>query len=249
MQLQRAYELLILDRRMSSSKDRNSDKPALTTFLPAQRLLRQIVCHVKAVILAALLSLLATLASAAGLPPLPSTPMPVTDLVFARPFTLAQGYKYDWSKDGPIVTSGTLVVLKVNPDLVVPRNTAEPVLYAGSQSVQRLNDGHESGHVIAIIPGEIDLTKSPIWFGRPGLPERVTAQTIRTERALADAAKIQPFAAEKVHSVTKERLQVSDLSSLLRDYVADLVLAFSPQEKSLADTWRLPVAKALPVPK
>ena len=59
MQLQRAYELLILDRRMSSSKDRNSDKPALTTFLPAQRLLWQIGCHVKAIILVAFLSLLA----------------------------------------------------------------------------------------------------------------------------------------------------------------------------------------------
>jgi len=180
------------------------------------------------------------------LPPVPKTPSAVIDLVFARPFTLTKGYKYNWSKVRPIVRSGTLVVLKVDPNLVVPRNSAEPVLYAGNQTVQRLNHGHKSGHVIAIIPGKIDLTQAPIWFGRPGLPERVTAQMIKSERALADAAKIRPFAAKKVKTVTKERLKVSDLFSLLRDYAANLVLEYSPQEKNLAETWRLPVARVSP---
>jgi hypothetical protein len=174
----------------------------------------------------------------------PKTPSAVIDIVFARPFTLAKGYTYDWSKERPIVRSGILVVLKVNPDLVIPRNSAEPVLYAGNQTVQRLNHGHESGHVIAIIPGEVDLTRFPIWFGSPELPERVSVQMVRSERALADAAKIRPFAAEKIRRVTQElRLQVSDLYSLLRDHAAELVLKYSPQEKKLAETWRLPVAK------
>ncbi len=200
----------------------------------------------KALGLLVCISFLAGPAIASQLPPIPTTPSPVIDLVFARPFTLAKGYKYDWSKDRPIVTSGILVVLKVDPDLVLPRNSAEPVLYAGNRTVQRLNHGHKSGYVIAIIPGEVDLTQAPIWFGRPGLPERVTAQTIRSERALADAAKIQPFAAKKVQGVTQGRLQASDLFSLLRDHVANLVLKYSPQEKDLAEKWRLPVARALP---
>lgn len=186
---------------------------------------------------------------AAELPPVPTTPAAVTDLVLAQPFTLAKGYKYNWSKDRPIVTSGFLVVLKVKPELVFPRNSAEPVLYAGNQTVQRLNHGHKSGHVIAIIPGKIDLTKVPIWFGRPELPERVSTKTIRFERALADKAKIQPFAAKKIQRVSQERLKVSDLSSLLRDHAAKLVLEFSPQEKELAETWRLPVARAKPKPR
>lgn len=181
--------------------------------------------------------------------PVPKTPSAVIDLVFVRTFTLAKGYTYDWSKDRPIVRSGTLVVLKVDPDLVLPRDSAEPVLYAGNQTAQRLNHGHESGHVIAIIPGEVDLTQVPIWFGSPDLPERVSAQTIRSERALADAAKIRPFAAKKVQSVTQRRLQASDLSALLRDHVSNLVLEYSPQEKNLAEKWRLPVARALPKPR
>ncbi len=186
---------------------------------------------------------------ASQLPLVPKTPAKVNELVLARPFTLAKGYKHNWSKDRPIVTSGTLVVLKVDPALVFPRNSLQPVLYAGNTTVQRLNHGHESGHVIAIIPGEIDLTKALIWFGSPELPERITAQMIRSERARAEEAKIQPFAEKKVEDVTQERLKTSDLSSLLRDHIANLVLEFSPQEKELAEKWRLPVARARPKPR
>jgi hypothetical protein len=177
--------------------------------------------------------------------PLPKTPSAVIDIVFARPFTLEKGYTYTWNEERPIVRSGILVVIKVNPDLVIPRNSAEPVLYAGNQTVQRLNHGHKSGHVIAIIPGEVDLTRDPIWFGRPELPERVSAKVIRSERVLADEAKIRPFPAEKIRSVTEgPPLRVPDLYTLLRDHAAELVLKYSPQEKELAETWRLPVAKA-----
>jgi hypothetical protein len=156
------------------------------------------------------------------------------------------GYKHDWRKERPMVSAGTLVVLKINPDLVVPRQSAEPVLYAGNQTAQRLNNGHESGHLIAIIPGEVDLTQAPIWFGRPELPERVDAKMINSERKLAEAANIQPFAVHKVQETTCKgggRLEVFDLQALLRDHVAELVLTYSPQEKHLAETWRLPVAK------
>jgi hypothetical protein len=180
---------------------------------------------------------------------IPPTPAAVNELVLAQPFKLAKGYENDWSKEREVVTSGTLVVLKVDPELVYPRNSAEPVLYAGDKTVQRLNQGHESGHVIGIIPGEIDLASAPIWFGRPELPERVDAEMIRAERGLADEAKIQPIAAETVREMTREPVEVEDLSTLLRDHVAKLVLEFSPQEKDLAETWRLPVAKPVPRPR
>jgi hypothetical protein len=201
--------------------------------------------------IALLVSVLMVAAHAVGSepPPIPSTPASVLDLVLARPFTLAKGYKYDWRADRPIVTSGTLVVLKVDPAFVFPRNSAEPVLYVGNQTAQRLNQGYQSGHVIAIIPGNVDFARDPIWFGRPDLPERVTEQTIRTQRALAEAAKIKPFPASKVQGAIQKRLQASDLHELLRDQVADLVLKYSPQEKDLAETWRLPVARGRPKQK
>lgn len=176
----------------------------------------------------------------------PRVPSPVIDLVYTRTFVLEKSYIHDWSKDRQAFKSGTLVVLKVDPEFVIPRNAAEPVLYAGNQTAKRLNHGHHSGHVIAIIPGDLDLTKDPIWFGSPDLPERVTAQTIKSQRRLAEAKKIQPFSSEKIKKVTRRRLQESDLSSMLRNHVADLVLKYSPQEKDLAEKWRLPVARILP---
>jgi hypothetical protein len=177
---------------------------------------------------------------------LPKTPAAVTDLVFARPFSLEKGFTYDWSMNHQLVRSGTLVVLKVDPALVYPRDSAEPVLYVGNQTAQRLNQGHESGFVIAIVPGDVDLTKDPIWFGTPGLPERVNANTIRSERALADKAQIRPFSANKIASLIQEPLQATDLATLLREDIANLVLQYSPQETKLVETWRLPVARAVP---
>src|SRR5262245_39219373 len=123
--------------------------------------------------LSVVLLIVVTLAAGEEVHRLPSTPAAVSELVLAQPFKLGKGYENDWSKEREVVTSGTLVVLKVDPELVYPRNSAEPVLFAGDKTVQRLNQGHESGHVIGIIPGEIDLTMAPIWFGRPELPERV----------------------------------------------------------------------------
>jgi hypothetical protein len=171
------------------------------------------------------------------------TPAAVADVVHIQPFALEQGYDYDWRQERPFIKSGTLVVFKVNPDYVYPRNAAEPVLYVGNETAQRLNQGNESGFVIAIIPGEIDLGREPVWFGTPELPERVNADTVQLERARAEAAGIKPFDAERVKSVTRERTGASDLASLLREPVAELLLKFSPQEKALAETWRLPVAQ------
>ena len=168
-------------------------------------------------------------------------PVAVDDLLAFQRFELQRSFEFGWSAEGRTVSSGTLVVIKVDPDLVVPRNAPEPVLYAGDTTVQRLNRGTRSGVVIGIIPGEIDLTTTPLWFGAPGLPETVTAETIRNERALAERAKIQPFAPEMIERSKAESLAADDLAELLRTHVADLVLKYAPEEKDLAESWRLPV--------
>ena len=173
-----------------------------------------------------------------------SSPKPVNDILYVQPFTLAKGYTNTWSKEGGLVSSGVLVVLQVDPALVTRRDAAQPILYAGNTPVQRLNHGDQSGRVIGIVPGAADLEGSPIWFGPPGLPERVTAETARAERARAEESGVRPFPAQKLRSVTHPRAAAPDLARLLRDHAAPLVLKYSPQEKDLADAWRLPVAEA-----
>lgn len=167
-------------------------------------------------------------------------PQPIIGIERIQPFRLEQSFKYDWRSDHPDVLSGLLVVFKVDPDLVTPRNALEPVLYAGNQTVQRLNQGHESGFVIGIIPEQIDLSKEPVWFGTPALPERIDAEIIARERARAERAGISALNSTDIQSRTQNPVVASDLTMLLREHAANLILEFSPQEKWLADSWRLP---------
>ena len=143
-----------------------------------------------------------------------------------------------------MVSSGTLVVLEVEPALVVPRNTLEPVLYAGNVPVQRLNHGNKSGRVIGIVPGSVDVATVPIWFGTPQLPGRVTTAMAEAERARAEKAVVaHKFERASIVGLDSSATASKDLAALLRTVAADLVLTYSPQDKDLAESWRLPVAK------
>ena len=184
---------------------------------------------------------IATLAVAAGPPVVPATPASVEGIVFAQAFTLEEGYAFDWRAERPAVVEGYVVVLKVDPAYVYPRQEAEPVLYVGDQTVERVNLGYKSGHVIGIIPAKVDLAKAPVWFGTPDLPERVDAETIAAERAKADTAGIRPLGGKAVAAalaVDAEELSFADRDAML-PYLASLISQYAPDEKILAETFRL----------
>ena len=172
-------------------------------------------------------------AASAGVPPVPATPAGVEDVVYAAPFVLEDGYVSDWRLERPVVTRGHLVVLRVAPDLVYPRQTAEPVLYAGEETVERLNVGYPSGYVVAIVPGTADLGRVPIWFGTPRLPESVDAETLRAERSRAEGAGITPAPPDRIRSVLRKTLELADKSALLREAGA-LVQLYAPDESERA---------------
>jgi len=176
---------------------------------------------------------------------LPATPASAKAVLDARRFTLQTPFTWHWSKERFEVSSGTLVVLAVDPSYAVPRESLEPVLYAGDMPVQRLNRGDKSGRVLGIIPGHVDLATTPIWFGTPELPGRVTRDMARMERAKADKAGVRAMApAAKLAAADQPVITAPDLAALLRTVGADLLLEYSPQEKPLAEAWRLPVARA-----
>ena len=146
-----------------------------------------------------------------------------------------------------MVSTGMLVVLEVDPAYVDPRDAVlGPMLYAGDVTVIRLNYGNRSGRVIGIIPGDVDLATAPIWFGAPELPERVTQAVVRSERARAEKAGIRAFPQARLAGVERPAVAAKDLAALLRNVAAELVDQYSPQEKELAESWRLPVAEASP---
>jgi hypothetical protein len=174
----------------------------------------------------------------------PKSATPIVDVVYVSPFNLERPHRFNWQQEPIDIRQGTLAVFKVDPQLVQPTNLAEPILYVGQQTAQRLNQGHLSGHVVVIIPNRIPLHEVPIWFGEPGLPEQVDRRTIQTQLALAKRAGIKPLTKAQVLGVTNNELTADDLAALLRNHVAELLVTYSPQEKDLAETWRLPVATA-----
>lgn len=178
----------------------------------------------------------------AGPPTVPATPAAVQGVEYARTFELGNGFRFTWDANQAQITEGTLLVLKVDPAYVLPRQTAEPVLYVGAQSAERINSGHESGYVVALVPGKVDLATTPIFFGTPELPESVTAEKAAAELAQAQAAGIQPFAAEPVKSAWQaggRTLRAENHAELLRGEVSRLIVKYSPQEKNLADGYQL----------
>jgi hypothetical protein len=174
----------------------------------------------------------------------PATPAPVRSILHAQRFTLETPFQSTWSKDRPMVSSGVLLVLDVDPAYVVPRNAMQPVLYAGDFTVERLNTGYPSGKVIGIVPGNLDLTTAPVWFGPPQLPERVTASMVQEERARAERAGVRALPQATVSTAERSPVAAKDLATLLRNVVSQLVYQYSPKEKQLADSWRRPDAKA-----
>ena len=178
--------------------------------------------------------------------PLPQTPAAVQGLLYARPFTLKQGYEFEWRAERPVVKAGWLLVLDVAQALVFPRQTAEPVLYVGNTTAERVNLGHESGRIIVIVPSDLDdsgevaldLRKAMMWFGAPGLPEQVDAARVDAEQKSATAARIAPFSADVIiaaRAKDNDTLNADDRQSL-RHAAAELIRAHSPQEALLAET-------------
>src|SRR5207247_5817900 len=70
-------------------------------------------------------------------------------VVYAQPFVLSKPWTHVWRVEQPSFDAGWLVVLDVDPTFVQPRQTFEPVLYAGDETVERINHGYEAGRVVA----------------------------------------------------------------------------------------------------
>lgn len=190
-----------------------------------------------------------------GGPPSPPAPSDrvrgVIDVLYARPFRLAEGYTHWFRRERPTAAAGYLIVLDVDPDLVVPRQLYEPVLYVGEETAERVNHGHPSGRAVVIVPcalgpdGEpaVRLEDCPIWFGSPALPEEVGAAEVRGELAKAWGAGVRPFAAARIGAALEAGgalLLLPDKTALER-VAAELVLRYAPGEEELARSLLVPL--------
>jgi hypothetical protein len=176
-----------------------------------------------------------------GPPPIPNNPaQSPLRLVEARRYTLDEPYVHFFRMERPQVRSGYLLVLEVDPDLVHPRQVAEPVLYVGRQTAERVNRGELSGHVVALVPGDFDLAQAPAFFGPPALPEEQDAARIDAALEAAVAAGVAPWPAPVLEAAAREPVHLPDYDRLLR-LAADLIEEYSPQEVDLIRGLRVPV--------
>lgn len=178
----------------------------------------------------------------------------VRGLLFAQPYVLDQAFEHTWRAEKPSSRAGWLLVLDVDPDLVVPQEGYEPVLFVGDQTAERVNRGVGSGHLVVIVPAELDhargepaldLFTGPIWFGTPRLPEQVDAKAVADELAAARRAGVRAFAAEHV-ALAKQQgggfVALKDRTELER-YAATLVQSWAPDEYEFAQGLLQPLVK------
>lgn len=174
------------------------------------------------------------------MPPLPKDAAEAkVELIEAYPFTLEEPATHWWRMEQPAYTSGTLLVLAVDKDAVHPRQTYEPVLFVGAETAERVNQGHESGFVIAIVPSTVDLNTAPIFFGTPALPEELDQAACRAELAAARALGVAVTSADQVQSAMRPAVSFVDAYDL-HYFASNLIEDHSPIEADLIAGLRAP---------
>jgi len=184
-----------------------------------------------------------------GPPPLPETGMDaVVTVVHARPFVTSEPFTHWWGADRASFDAGLLLVLEVSDlTLIHPRQTAEPVLFVGDQTVERINTGHESGYLVALLPAgrnaqgtvDLDLSKLPIYFDLPALPESIDGPAAQAALSRAVAAGVTAQPAVDLAAVTAEQVSFVDVGDV-HAHAADLIESWSPQEVDLINGLRAP---------
>ena len=164
-------------------------------------------------------------------------------LVDAQRFTVDEEITHTWRRDGLKYRSGWLLVVKAAPGLIIPRQSREPVLYVGAQTANRVNSSIQSGHVVAIVPGDFLLTDTPIFFSEPALPEELGQTEIDRALRTAIADEVAPPTVDEVASALDPAPFRAADHYALHQRAVDLVEEHSPQEADFIRGQRVPLIR------
>ena len=184
-----------------------------------------------------------TLNAPLQVPENPAVELPV-ELIYARAFELGTPAVHAWRAEQPTYSAGVLVVLEVEPDWLASRQTAEPVVYVGDQTLERINVGHPSGHLVGIVPGITlaELADAPIFFGQATLPESVDQAHIDAELAAAVASGLRGPGEQRVSVAAAQNdapITAYDLGDLYVN-ASYVIEEYAPTEKDLFEGLRVP---------
>jgi hypothetical protein len=185
-----------------------------------------------------MLTLLTLTAALAAPGPTPGEVRAVRDVVHVQ---VEPGYAWTWTAAPRTVTELTAFVVDVDPTLVVPSQVSQRALYVGATPAERVNVGLGCSCLIALVPGRVDLSTTPVYFGTDTLPERVDDAHGAAELAAAVAAGVKPFAATEVLAATAPDAVATSAHAVYAVLMADLVQRWAPQEAALAAGWQVPL--------
>jgi hypothetical protein len=155
-------------------------------------------------------------------------------LILAQQVQLSQPHAYLWTAEQPQITRATVVVVSVDSEDAQVRQVGGPVLYVGAVPAERLNNGDIDGAIIAFVPGHIDLSQTPIFWGPPTLPERSSPS--EREAALQQTVA-QPTEAGRLTARTLQPIHLKDTAGLYQ-YLADFIDTYAPGEHERAQAYR-----------
>ncbi len=166
----------------------------------------------------------------------------VWDILCAVPFRVEQEFTHWWRAERPQVRTGYILVLAVDPEVARPRQVAEPVLFVGEQTAERLNGGYPNGALIIVVPTRagpqgwpaVQLESQPMWFGDAALPEQVDHAEILEQLAKAPRAAV--FSGSRVAAALLEGPGPQEFvnQAALHTFAAGLVERFAPGEPHVA---------------
>jgi len=156
------------------------------------------------------------------------------ELILSQSFSLSQAHSYLWTKEKPEITEGTIVVVGVESEDAQVRQVGGPVLYVGPVPAERVNNGDMDGAIIAFVPGHIDLSKTPIYWGPPTLPERVDE---KAGAAALRSTRVAPHSKATIDALRKPAAQLNDTADLYR-HLANLIDTHAPSERERAQGYR-----------
>ena len=164
--------------------------------------------------------------SGGDLAPVPSSPQrSAVDVLEAHPFSLETSETHWMRAEADAYDRGMLLVIEADPELLIPRQGYENPMYVGAETAEPLNVGMFSGRRVVIVPGDVDLASSPVFFGEPELPERVTRAEAQRQLQLAlDAGA----GIDGTFELGQSKVFADGYE--LRRFGADLIEAHSPGE-------------------
>jgi len=178
---------------------------------------------------------LATCLVIAQEPTAPPSATPPIALFHVEPFTLQTGYRHEWRKERPEVREGLIAVIQVEPALLYPRQSCQPILHVGDETPERINVGYPSGIAVLIIPGILDLTSCPLWFSTDSLPEQLTAEAIAQRRIAQPVEALRWFSPASIRAAgdPDQPVRVFINQDALYRYIGEIVERYVPDEPHL----------------